>query len=44
MAELEKEAVALVRQYGLLLPKGVKDFMRRLADQLEWVELRKVLK
>ncbi len=44
MVELEKEAVALVRQYGLLLPRGVKEFMRRLAAELNWNELTKALK
>jgi hypothetical protein len=42
-SELEREAVALVRQYKLLLPRAVKDFMRRLAEHLGWDQLKGVL-
>ena len=41
--ELEREATALVRQYKFLLPKPVKEFMRKLADQLGWDQLKGAL-
>jgi hypothetical protein len=41
--ELEREACAMVRQYRMLLPRAVKDFMRRLAARLEWAQLTKEL-
>jgi hypothetical protein len=40
---LEREAVALVRQYGFFLPAAAKTFFRRLADFLNWQELKKGL-
>lgn len=42
-AALEREAVALVRQYGFFLPQPAKQFMRRLADFLNWQNLKGVL-
>ena len=39
-ADLEREALALVRQYRFLLPKAVKEFMRRLAVHLGWEKLK----
>ncbi|SFV12835.1 hypothetical protein [Pseudoduganella namucuonensis] len=42
--ELEREAIALVRQYGLYLPGPAKDFLRKLAANLNWETLKGVLK
>lgn len=39
-AELERQAVALVKQYGLFLPGPVKRFLRELAAHLNWNELK----
>lgn len=41
--ELEREAVALVKQYGFFLPGAVKAFFRRLSDFLNWQDLKKEL-
>jgi len=41
---LEAKACALVRQYTFLLPRQVKDFMRELADHLNWQHLKGQLK
>jgi hypothetical protein len=41
--ELEREALALVRQYKFLLPKAVKEFMRKLAEHLGWDQLKGAL-
>jgi len=41
--ELEREAVALIRQYGLFLPKPAKAFFKRLAVHLKWNQLEKSL-
>jgi len=41
---LEREAVALYRQYGYFLPGPAKDFFRKLAIHLKWQELEKVTK
>jgi hypothetical protein len=38
--ELQAQAVALVRQYGFLLPKPVKQFLTNLADFLNWQTLK----
>lgn len=42
--ELEREAIALIRQYGLFLPAPAKAFFRKLADHLNWTELQKAIK
>jgi len=42
--ELEQRAVALFRQYGLFLPRPVKDFFRDLAAHLNWQDLMKGIK
>jgi len=39
--ELEREAVALVKQYGWALPKAAKEFFNRLAEHLGWENLAK---
>lgn len=41
---LEREAVALYRQYGFILPGPAKAFFRKLATHLQWQELMKVTK
>lgn len=41
--ELEREAIALMKQYGFFLPKAAKDFFRKLAAFLNWSELTKHL-
>lgn len=38
---LEREAVALYRQYGYFLPGPAKAFFRKLAIHLQWQELMK---
>lgn len=38
--ELEREAVALVKQYGLFMPAPVKAFLRKLAIHLQWETLK----
>lgn len=42
--ELERRAVALFKQYGLFLPRPVKDFFSELADYLNWQDLKKGIK
>lgn len=44
--ELEREAVALVKQYRgyLLMAPGLKSFFKRLADRLGWQNLKGELK
>lgn len=42
--ELERQAVALVKQYGWVLPAPAKDFFRKLAEFLQWNELKGILK
>lgn len=42
--ELEREACALIKQYGLFLPAPAKAFFRKLADFLQWHELKGILK
>lgn len=39
---LEREAVALYRQYGFFLPGPAKVFFRKLAIYLQWQDLMKV--
>jgi hypothetical protein len=41
--DLERKAVALVKQYGFYLPKPAKVFFRELADFLKWDQLKKEL-
>lgn len=41
--ELEREAVALVKQYGFFLPKPAKEFFKRLAEFLGWENLKGTL-
>jgi hypothetical protein len=41
--ELERQAVALIKQYGLFLPKPAKEFFKRLAVYLKWNQLEKTL-
>lgn len=41
--ELEREACALLRQYGFFVRGPVKDFFRKLADYLNWQQLKKEL-
>ena len=41
---LEREAVALYRQYGFILPPPAKAFFRKLAIFLQWQDLMKVTK
>jgi hypothetical protein len=43
-AELQRQAVALVKQYGLFLPAPAKAFFRKLADYLKWDDLKGILK
>lgn len=42
--ELEREAVALVKQYSWALPAPAKAFFRKLAAHLNWTELQKAIK
>jgi hypothetical protein len=42
--ELEREAVALWKQYGFFLPSQVKGFLRKLAVFLKWQELQGAMK
>lgn len=42
--ELEAEAIAMLRKYGLLLPAAGKAFFRKLAAYLSWFELERHLK
>lgn len=41
---LERQAVALITQYGLFLPAPAKSFFRKLADYLMWQNLKEKLK
>ena len=41
---LERRACALFKQYGLFLPRPVKDFFSELADHLNWQDLKKGIK
>lgn len=43
-SELERRAVALFKQYGLFLPRPVKEFFSELADHLNWQDLKKGIK
>lgn len=42
--ELERQALALWKEYGFFLPAAHKAFLRRLAAHLGWVELQGALK
>jgi hypothetical protein len=42
--ELEAKACALLRQYGFFLPGPAKEFFRELADNLNWQQLKGILK
>lgn len=42
MDDLQKEAVLLVKQYGFFLSPA-KPFLRRLAEALDWQELKGLL-
>ena len=39
--ELEREAVALVKQYGFFMPSPVKKFLAKMAVFLNWQQLLK---
>nr|DAD55516.1 MAG TPA: hypothetical protein [Corticoviridae sp.] len=41
--ELEREACALVKQYGFFMPSPVKKFLAKMALFLNWQELTKEL-
>lgn len=41
--ELQAEAVALVKRYRLFLPQPVKAFLAKVADFLNWDNLKKEL-
>lgn len=45
MDELEKEGVALLKQYGFVvrMNKPLAAFLRRVADRLGWTEFQKLL-
>ncbi|EIJ47595.1 hypothetical protein GWL_18360 [Herbaspirillum sp. GW103] len=40
---LEKEACALVKQYGFFLPSPVRAFLTKMADSLNWNTLKGML-
>ncbi|MGZ8301223.1 MAG: hypothetical protein ACXW2U_00815 [Telluria sp.] len=40
-AGLEREAIALVKQYGFFIRGPVKVFFHKLADFLKWQDLKK---
>lgn len=40
---LERDAIALIKKYGLFLPAPAKEFFRKLADFLNWNDLKKEL-
>lgn len=45
MTDLEKEGIALVKQYGFLLRMNppIREFLRRVATRLEWREFASYL-
>jgi hypothetical protein len=43
MDDLEKDALALIRQYGFFMPAGVKALLLKVADRLGWSEVKKSL-
>jgi hypothetical protein len=43
MDDLEKEALALVRQYGFFMPGPVKALLLKIADRLGWSEVKRSL-
>jgi hypothetical protein len=38
--QLEREAIALVNQYGFWMPPPVKAFLKKMAAHLNWNELK----
>jgi hypothetical protein len=42
--DLQRQAVALIKQYGLFLPGPAKTFFRKLAVHLQWIDLQKAMK
>lgn len=42
--ELERQAMALVKQYGLFMPAPIKEFLKKLATYLQWETLKGTLK
>ncbi len=42
--EMEREACALVKQYGFFMPSPVKKFLAKMAIFLNWQQLSKDLK
>jgi hypothetical protein len=42
--DLERQACQLVRQYGFFLPAPAKELFRKLADHLQWANLKGLLK
>lgn len=43
ISDLEREALAIWKQYSFFLPASVKAFFRRLAASLNWHDLTKVI-
>jgi hypothetical protein len=43
-AELQHDAVVMVKKYGLLLPAPARAFFRKLAAHLQWTDLEQALK
>lgn len=41
--QLEREACALVKQYGFFLPSPVRAFLTKMADSLNWKDLKGML-
>lgn len=41
--QLEREAIALVKQYAWVLPAPAKAFFKRLAKHLNWANLEGIL-
>jgi hypothetical protein len=41
--QLEREAIALVKQYSWVLPAPAKAFFKRLAKHLNWANLEGIL-
>lgn len=42
--KLEREAIALWKQYGFFLPSQVRGFLHRLAVYLNWQQLQGAMK
>lgn len=45
MDDLEREAIAVINQYGFVLRMNpaLRGFIRRVAVRLNWVEVQKIL-